>query len=174
MSRQSAGFLLAALAAGAAGACSALAPTFRPQGGRSGAPAPAIGDAIGTAGPAGRDPSLLGRPRDRATRLPNEGGLDVRRVCRSSSFPRGWIAVSYEGSASGCPRTGPRSADSVATVAVIVRYATATVGTRLDICADQSVPNGWNRVSDEGPGDPGACPQAVRRGDTVVRVERDY
>ncbi len=74
-----------------------------------------------------------------------------------------------------CPGRGVRGTDSVATVAVIVRYATAPLGTRLDVCVDQSIPYGWTRVSNEALGDSGACPQAAPRGqDTARRIERTF
>lgn len=152
-------------------ACSTIEPTFRPRAGRGNATYPSIADVTPNAG---RDTTLLGRPRDRATRPPNDRGhLDVRRVCRSSVFPRGFIAVGYEGASSDCPRA-TATGDSVAAVAVVVRYTTAPVGARLDVCADQAVPSGWSLVSDEAPGDPGACPRATRHGDTVRRIERVY
>lgn len=174
---------VAALALGAA-ACSTLAPTFRPRvgvGGRSGSPGTSGGltppvTSVDPAGgrASGRDSLGVGRPRDRVQRLPNDRGqLDVRRVCRNASFPRGYIATAYESSASQCPLS-PGRADSVGTVAVLVRYDAAPVGTRLDMCADQVIPSGWSPARDEGPGDPGACPGATRNGDTVQRIVRTY
>ncbi len=168
MPRLIVGTLVAALTASA---CYSFAPSLRPRG--TAAPGlPTTADAIGASrGVAGRDTTLLGRPRDRATPIAGDRGqLDVRRVCRTSSFPRGYIAVSYEGGSGDCPRVG---SDSAATVAVIVNYANAAYDTRLDICADQPVPLGWSTVRDESPSDPGACPSAVRKGDTVLRIRRD-
>lgn len=165
---------LATLAA--LGACGTLISSFQPRVGGRGTTQPTT-DAFGTGRTvSGRDTTLLGRPRDRVRPTPNGGGeLAQRRLCRASGVPSGWIAVAYEASTDQCPGRGVRGTDSVATVAVIVRYATAPLGTRLDVCVDQSTPFGWTWVSDEGPGDPGACPQAAPRGqETVRRIERTF
>ncbi len=164
----------------AVGACGTIVSSVQP---RVGAPGTAVAGSTGlttgsSTGPgrigAGADSGLLGRPRDRADRGAIAGAtLEQRRQCRTAGVPRGYIAIAYERSTSECPSVAARG-DSTASVAVIVHYATAAVGTRLDICADQPIPSGWNQVGDEGPGDPGACPGAAANGnDTALRIRRD-
>ena len=69
-----------------------------------------------------------------------------------------------------CPARG--GADSLATAAVLMRYADLTLGTVLEVCADQPLPEGW-LVANLPVSDADRCPGAVR-GDapTTKRIER--
>ena len=165
-----------ALVLGVVGACTSLSPAAGSRYGPPGSTAasdPTYG--TGRLGGVVIDTGLLHHPRERAGRGANAGAeLAVRRQCRSASVPRGFIAVGYEGSTSECPGLGANRGDSAATVAVLVEYATAAIGTRLDVCSDQPTPFGWNPVTDESAGDPGACPGAAPRDHaTVRRIRRD-
>lgn len=93
---------------------------------------------------------------------------DERRVCRTSGVPRGWIAVAYvDDAGSQCPaRTG---ADSLATSMVLTRYADRPRGTDLDVCADQRLPRGWERVMHEDTEDATRCPGAAPEGKSTTR-----
>jgi len=86
-----------------------------------------------------------------------------RRVCRTGSWPSGWIAVAYE-SASGdeCPKG---KADYP--VALLVSYRDQPSNATLDVCADQPVPTNW-RVDEES-ADVGNCPGAVRGGGSATK-----
>lgn len=164
--------------------CSTSIATLRPRG------TAASGDAIGRQrGPGlaglpdglgggrtadGRDTARISGPRDRVRTAARSGaGMAEQRVCRTSSVPRGWITVAYERSANACPARV--AGDSSANAAVIVRYASAPINTRLDVCADQVTPAGWTTVRDEAVEDAGACPGAARSGQiTVRRIRRDF
>lgn len=175
------GSVLPCACVAALAACGGFVSSFRPTVGEPRGTGP-TNDAFGTgradAGGllAGRDSTFFGRPRDRVRAASGESGaLAQRRQCRTGAIASGWIAVAYEASAGQCPGRSVGGADSAATVAVLVRYATAPVGTRLDVCADQPIPGGWNEVTDEGPGDLSACPQAAPPGKpTAVRIRRSY
>ncbi|MGZ8377187.1 MAG: hypothetical protein ACXWZS_12630 [Gemmatirosa sp.] len=103
------------------------------------------------------------------TRLAGE-----RRVCRTSSVPRGWIVVDYVPAMGECPaRAG---ADSAATAAVLTRYAGLHRGATLEVCADQRTPRDWELVRDQVPPvvDASRCLGAVRDGSAPTRVIRRY
>jgi hypothetical protein len=68
---------------------------------------------------------------------------DVDRICRSTSVPRGWIAVAYEAAPAGqC--LGYRGEQGFA-VAVIERHDRKPVGSIMIVCADQPIPRSWMR-----------------------------
>ena len=129
----------------------------------------------------GRMPGDLGgQPADPMPRTPGTGATPgsagdtrypgTRQVCRTSAPPRGWIAIAYVSGSGECPAR--RGADSVATAAVLVRYADHAVGTELDVCADQVVPQGWAMSRDEA-ADGDQCPGATRGdGPTSKRIRR--
>ncbi len=175
------GALLTGASAVALGACGSVIASLRPSVGSPGV-VPARGvygvgqDIYGTGGGVAGiwDTTRLGRARDRGRVTPAAGGqLAQRTVCRATGVPGGWIAVAYQASTEQCPGGVRSRTDSAATAAVIVRYAGAPLGTRLDVCADQGVPSGWIPATDEGPGDVSACPGAARSGQsTVRRIER--
>ncbi len=91
-----------------------------------------------------------------------------RRACRTSGVPRGWIAVAYvDGAGSQCPaRTG---VDSLATSMVLTRHSGLPRGAELDVCADQRLPRGWERVLHEDTEDATACPGAAPEGQATTR-----
>lgn len=91
-----------------------------------------------------------------------------RRACRTSGVPRGWIAVAYvDGAGSQCPaRTG---VDSLATSMVLTRHSGLPRGAELDVCADQRLPRGWERVLHEDTEDATACPGAAPEGQSTTR-----
>lgn len=96
---------------------------------------------------------------------------DERRVCRTTSVPRGWIAVAYVSVPGQCPaRDG---ADSLATSSVLARHAGRPRGALLDVCADQPTPSGWERVRDEVEG-ADRCPGAAPAGSPTTRRIRRY
>ena len=156
---------------GSVSACSVLGPpSFQ---GRGLAPGDAPGVGMGRAA-IRSDTGLLARARDRpGAVVHNTGGLTERRQCRTIGVPSGWLAVAYESSSADCPVRTPGASDSTSAVVVIVRYETAPLGTRLDVCANQSTPSGWSWVTDESPDSPDACPGAGRDGETVRRIRRD-
>ena len=128
----------------------------------------------------GTSPSDLGGWPADPPRTPTVGGLPgpatgtrnaaERRVCRTSAVPRGWIAVAYVSGDGQCPAR--RGADSEATAAVLMRYADLSLGTVLEVCADQPLPEGW-LVAREQVSDADRCPGAVRDdGPTTKRIER--
>jgi hypothetical protein len=91
----------------------------------------------------------------------------VRRVCRTSGWPRGWVATAYESGSGECPlRSG---ADSTALAAIIVRLDAHPVGAELDVCADQAVPKDWVLVNIEGAEPSARCPGAARNGASAIR-----
>jgi hypothetical protein len=95
------------------------------------------------------------------------GEVAARQVCRGSR-PSGWIAVRYvadEDCASSADEENPY------TGAVIRKYRTLPLGSRLTVCADQGVPRGWVREY-AGPS-AGHCPGArVDEGAATVYVMR--
>ena len=95
---------------------------------------------------------------------------ESRRICRSGSWPRGWIAVAYE-AASGdeCPKGGK----SAYPVAVLVRYASQPRDATLDVCADQRIPQNWTAEAEST--DVGQCPGAERDGRSATkRIRRRW
>lgn len=91
----------------------------------------------------------------------------TRRVCRAGPRPRGWISISYEQDRSACPT--PVDADNPYTVALMMKYADQPIGTRLVVCADESVPSGWIRLNEGGEGR--QCNGArVAAGNPMVKV----
>ena len=97
--------------------------------------------------------------------------LDTRRVCRSGPRPSGWIAISYETSASECPRVGDAGGRDDYNVATIARYDTQPLGQTIEVCADQSTPTGWtDDHDDDRVGD--ACPGASKDGTSATKVIR--
>jgi hypothetical protein len=113
------------------------------------------------------------RERPGTSRAPHN--VDDRRICRSSSTPRGWIAVAYVSAPEQCPaRPGADSTANAASVAVLARYLGLPLGAVLDVCADQPTPNGWGMVTDEPVDDATSCPGAVRGGgSTTKRIRRN-
>src|SRR4051812_12717092 len=107
--------LVVVLAAG----CATLEPSVRPRtadtaGRRGGLGVPSLDPGRGTAAEPGRG--------DLPTSTEHPAASAERRVCRTGSWPSGWIAVAYE-AASGteCPQSGARADGHP--VAVLVRYA---------------------------------------------------
>lgn len=101
---------------------------------------------------------------------PDPAGAGVlRRICRTSSVPRGWIAIRYVADADECP-TSP-DAENRYTAAVIQRYSGEPIGAVLTVCADQRIPSGW--VRDRDPESTDGCLGArVRDGAPTTRVIR--
>jgi hypothetical protein len=124
---------------------------------------------VPSADPSRGTPTLGGRTGAARARYPEE-----RRVCRTSTRPRGWIAVAYVSAPEQCPaRAGADSAAAAATMAVITPYEDRPLGTVLDVCADEPRPTGWNPVFDESTEDTGSCPGAGRGdGPTTRRIRR--
>jgi len=94
---------------------------------------------------------------------------ESRRICRSGSWPTGWIAVAYE-AASGdeCPK-----GKSAYPIAVLVRYASQPRDATLDVCADQPVPQNWTAEAEST--DVGQCPGAERDGRSATkRIRRRW
>ena len=95
------------------------------------------GPAIDTAG---ATPEPRGDGRDVGAAFPGAND-EVRRVCRASSRPRGWIATAYVEAPGECPvRDGP---DGAYNAAVLVRHERWHRGAVLEVCADQPVPADW-------------------------------
>ena len=71
----------------------------------------------------------------------------VDEICRVSATRSGWIAIRYIRDEKNCPAsTDP---GNPYTVAVIERYFDKQVGTTMVVCADQTVPHGWVRESNQ-------------------------
>lgn len=62
-------------------------------------------------------------------------------ICKRAGIPRGYVAVDYVQSAD-CTITGDST--KIYNAAVVVDLESRTTGTALLICADQSIPSGWN------------------------------
>lgn len=96
----------------------------------------------------------------------------VRRVCRTGSRPRGWIAVAYVSAGEGdCPALSKSDSGATATVAVLTHHADLPLDTELDVCADEPTPRGWikhDTVADASD----ACPGAERNGSSTYRIRR--
>jgi hypothetical protein len=119
-------------------------------------PQPSLGGAIGTPGKAHRPLTAT-----------------ERRVCKSSSWPRGWVATMYQRSGSECP--AGRGADSVGMMAVITRHDQLPRNSVLDICADQMIPAGWELLSREPEDLADLCPGAAKQGSSSVkRIRRAH
>jgi hypothetical protein len=118
------------------------------------------------------DPTLApaDAPRgDVPSATPHATASESRRVCRSGSWPSGWIAVAYE-AASGdeCPK-----GNTGYPVAVLVRYTSQPKDATLDVCADQRVPQSWTAESEST--DVGQCPGAERDGRSATkRIRRRW
>lgn len=91
----------------------------------------------------------------------------VRRVCRTTGWPRDWAATAYETATGECPLSV--QGDSSAVAAIIVRLSAQPVGSLLDICADQAVPRGWQAVSIEDEVVSQRCPGAGSGGASAMR-----
>src|SRR5690242_5270798 len=114
-----------------------------------------------------RDTSSVGpsTPGGRTTGRSHSASFETRRICRSSAWPSGWIAIAYESSPKECPSSSERVSYNVATIA---RYDTQARGQTLEVCADQTIPRGWIREGDDDTtGD--ACPGAGKGDASVTR-----
>ena len=129
------------------------------------------GVASGGAIPAGRtDPREPGRVAD--TRAPTTGGTTERRVCVASGWPREWIATSYELGASDCPK--PKR-DTEARAAIIVRHDVLPHSAVLEVCADQTLPRGWQEINRIEGDTERRCPGAREGGASAVRqIQRTH
>jgi hypothetical protein len=63
-------------------------------------------------------------------------------VCRSTSRPPGYIAIDYF-TLSSCAGSDSRRYNGVS----YTDYTYADIGARLVVCADEAIPNGWERTS---------------------------
>ncbi|MDF1505052.1 hypothetical protein [Roseisolibacter sp. H3M3-2] len=121
-------------------------------------------------------------PADRPTPLPVPGGVvptpangvrtpDQRRICRTESVPREWIAVAYVEAEGQCPAR--QDVGTSANAAIITHLPTKSLGTVLDVCLDQRVPIDWQILRGEPVADPAACPGAARgEAPTTRRIRR--
>lgn len=152
-------FLLVALMG--LGGCSG----FAARSGRPGEPIP---------GPmTGRIPGTIGTDGETApgnNTLPSSSGRQT--LCRSTPYPRGWVAVDYVEGGNTCGS----SAGEPYTAVVLQRLAPLPEGTVLTICAGQSVPMNWQRDSDqEAMVTTGQCPRNpgdTRSGPTTLQIRR--
>ena len=143
------------------GACSGMAM-------RSGRPSEPI------AGPlTGRVPGTIGTDEETGpvnSTLPSSSGHQT--LCRSTPYPRGWVAVDYVEGGSTCGS----SAGEPYTAVVLQRLAPLPEGTVLTICAGQSVPINWRRETEqEGLVSSRQCPRNpgdTRTGPTVMQIRR--
>jgi hypothetical protein len=103
-----------------------------------------------------------------ATAKAGTQGGEVRRVCRSSGMQSGWIAIDYVADSTGCGAI--RGAHHA--VALVTNYQALTVGSELEVCADQRTPAGWLFVSDVDPD--GRCLDDANASNkvTVKRIRR--
>ena len=161
--------VVALLSAGVLSACSGFRPRASTSTGTRGGVygprrpgnAPSGGDIDGRRLPVGAPAAVAGRAA---------GG--VRRVCRTGSRPRGWIAVAYVSSGEGdCPALSKSDSGATATVAVLTHYVDLPLETVLDVCADEPTPRGW--VKDDSVADASdSCPSAERNGSSTYRIRR--
>lgn len=102
--------------------------------------------------------------------LPSSSGRQT--LCRSTPYPRGWVAVDYVAGGSTCGPTGQEPYTAV----VLQRLAPLPEGTVLTICTGQNVPINWQRETDqEGSVSSGQCPRNpgdTRTGPTVMQIRR--
>jgi hypothetical protein len=140
--------------------CAALQPAVSPRVATSPSTRPTIGDASPF------DPTHDPGRTDVPPTVPRATGSAQRRICRTSAWPTGWIAVAYE-AASGdeCPQ---KSGHDEHPVAILVRYAEQPRDATLDVCADQHVPYDWEdmRIADA---DVGQCPGAASNGGSATK-----
>ena len=142
------------------GACSGMAM-------RSGRPAEPIPGPL-----TGRIPGPIdteGETGPMNNTIPSSSGRQT--LCRSTPYPRGWVAVDYVEGTSTC---GSSQQDPY-TAVVLQRLAPLPEGTVLTICTGQSVPINWQRESDEGSGSTGQCPRNpgdTRSGPTTMQIRR--
>lgn len=95
-------------------------------------------------------------------------------VCRSTPYARGWVAVDYVEGSTTC---GSSSAEGPYLAVVLQRLAPLPEGTLLIVCAGQSIPRNWRRVTSDVPVSSGQCPRNPgdkRTGATVMQIERTY
>jgi hypothetical protein len=98
--------------------------------------------------------------------LPSGSGRQT--LCRSTPYPRGWVAVDYVEGGSTCGS----SAQEPYTAVVLQRLAPLPEGTVLRICTGQIVPSNWQRESEqEGLGCP-RNPGDTRTGPTTMQIRR--
>ena len=94
-----------------------------------------------------------------------DGGSTTIRACRTSSIPRGWIAVAYIPVGNECPTAD--SYDGYNGV-VLERYRDRSTGTVLAVCSDQRTPSGW---ADKAAPPDIACPgPRVSEGDPTAKL----
>ena len=101
--------------------------------------------------------------------LPNTGSRQT--LCRSTPYPRGWVAVDYVEGGSTC---GSSAREPYAAV-VLQRLAPLPEGTVLTICTGQIVPINWQRESEEGSVSGAQCPRTpgdTRTGPTTLQIRR--
>lgn len=96
------------------------------------------------------------------------GFSDLRRACRASVAPRGWIAVEYL-QGERCPEW--KSYDGYTGV-LLQRFDNRPRGTVLIVCADEPTPSGW--VREDAPPE-SRCPGArVREGEPTAHALRRF
>ena len=96
----------------------------------------------------------------------SSGFSDLRRACRASVAPRGWIAVEYI-QGERCPEWESYGGY---TGVLLQRFDHRPVGTVLIVCADEPAPSGW--VREEAPPE-SRCPGArVRQGEPTAHAIR--
>lgn len=70
--------------------------------------------------------------------------LDIEKCYNDNSIPAGFIRIgSKAGYLAGCTQTTPNQLN----VFVYSRYDDKPAGTQLLVCADQSIPSGWEDIS---------------------------
>lgn len=141
------------------GACSGFAA-------RSGRPAEPIPGPM-----TGRIPGAIddGEAGPVNSTLPSSSGRQT--LCRSTPYPRGWVAVDYVEGGSTC---GSSAGEPYAAV-VLQRLAPLPEGTVLTICTGQIVPINWQRESEEGSVSGGQCPRNpgdTGTGPTTMQIRR--
>lgn len=111
----------------------------------------------------GPRPGAIGREGE----VSGSSGPSRQTVCRSASRPRGWVAVDYVEGGSACGSGGYNAM-------VLQRLAPLPVGSLLIVCAGQSIPGNWHRISGDNISS-GQCPRnpgAKGAGPTVMQIER--
>lgn len=109
-------------------------------------------------------------PRARADQ-PNQR---TYQVCRNEKPPRGYVIVDYVSISGTCGATMNQAPE--ANVSLLTPFERLASETILVVCADQTVPRGWDRIPPEDTdAENAACPR--RRGDrrtgpTVMRIQR--
>jgi len=151
-----------AVAAGVllAAGCASLEPSTATRTGATGSPRGGL--STPSFDPHTRQPSTDPGRNDLPPTTEHPSASAEQRICRSGSWPRGWIAVAYE-AASGneCPQGRGRYP-----VAVLVRYASQPPNATLDVCADQPTPANW--ATDDS-ADEGQCPGAAKDGGSATK-----